>query len=157
MKLPRLFALFVLIGFVPMASANPIFGHYEAIVYDYNMLQGVQVDGSGNIFIMFQPDKTDTQLTLRISTAKGSQYRNWFNGKKVLVAQENKGRARDTWTDRVKTSTNYIEYIANGRIFLHLKKLRVSLSKVKTDILRARAALAQVLMHSGASHEKFTT
>lgn len=35
------------------------------------------------------------------------------------------------------------------------KKLRVSLSKVKTDILRARAALAQVLMRSGASHEKF--
>ena len=37
------------------------------------------------------------------------------------------------------------------------KKLRVSLSKVKTDILRARAALAQVLMQSGASHEKFNT
>ncbi len=35
------------------------------------------------------------------------------------------------------------------------KKLRVSLSKVKTDILRARAALAQVLMRSGASHETF--
>lgn len=35
------------------------------------------------------------------------------------------------------------------------KKLRVSLSKVKTDILRARAALAQTLMRSGASHEKF--
>lgn len=36
------------------------------------------------------------------------------------------------------------------------KKLRISLSKVKTDILRARAALAQVLMRSGATHEKFT-
>lgn len=36
------------------------------------------------------------------------------------------------------------------------KKLRISLSKVKTDILRARAALAQVLMRSGATHEKFS-
>lgn len=36
------------------------------------------------------------------------------------------------------------------------KRLRVSLAKVKTDILRARAALAQILAHSGASHEKFT-
>jgi len=36
------------------------------------------------------------------------------------------------------------------------KKLRVSLSKVKTDILRARAALAKVLTHSGATHETFT-
>jgi RNA polymerase sigma-70 factor (ECF subfamily) len=36
------------------------------------------------------------------------------------------------------------------------KRLRVSLAKVKTDILRARAALAQILERSGASHEKFT-
>lgn len=35
------------------------------------------------------------------------------------------------------------------------KRLRVSLSKVKTDILRARAALAQILARSGTSHEKF--
>lgn len=36
------------------------------------------------------------------------------------------------------------------------KRLGVSLAKVKTDILRARAALAQILARSGASHEKFT-
>jgi len=35
------------------------------------------------------------------------------------------------------------------------KKLRISLSKVKTDILRARVALAQALTRSGASHENF--
>jgi RNA polymerase sigma-70 factor (ECF subfamily) len=35
------------------------------------------------------------------------------------------------------------------------KQLGVSLSKVKTDILRGREALARVLMRSGASHEKF--
>jgi RNA polymerase sigma-70 factor (ECF subfamily) len=34
------------------------------------------------------------------------------------------------------------------------KKTRVSLSKVKTDILRGREALAKILMRSGASHEK---
>ncbi|MBL9188024.1 MAG: sigma-70 family RNA polymerase sigma factor [Opitutaceae bacterium] len=36
------------------------------------------------------------------------------------------------------------------------KKLGVSLAKVKTDILRARAALAAILARSGASHEKIT-
>ena len=36
------------------------------------------------------------------------------------------------------------------------KRLGVSLAKVKTDILRGRAALAQVLLQSGASHEKFS-
>ena len=36
------------------------------------------------------------------------------------------------------------------------RKLRVSLSKVKTDILRGREALARILVRSGATHEKFT-
>jgi len=35
------------------------------------------------------------------------------------------------------------------------KRLGVSLAKVKTDILRGRAALAQVLMRSGTTHETF--
>jgi RNA polymerase sigma-70 factor (ECF subfamily) len=35
------------------------------------------------------------------------------------------------------------------------KKLGVSLAKVKTDILRARTALAQVLARTGATHETF--
>jgi len=35
-------------------------------------------------------------------------------------------------------------------------RLRVSLAKVKTDILRARAALATILARSGTAHEKFT-
>jgi len=37
------------------------------------------------------------------------------------------------------------------------KRLNVSLAKVKTDILRARAALAQILARSGTAHEKFST
>jgi len=79
---------------------------------------------TNDVFIMFQPDKTDTQLTLKISMAEGSQYRKWFTGDEVLVAQENTGRAANTWTDRVQTTANYIEYHAEGRIFLHLKRLR---------------------------------
>lgn len=35
------------------------------------------------------------------------------------------------------------------------RKLKVSLAKVKTDILRARAALAQILARSGTRHENF--
>ena len=37
------------------------------------------------------------------------------------------------------------------------KKMRSSLSKVKTDILRGREALAKILVRSGASHEEFET
>jgi RNA polymerase sigma-70 factor, ECF subfamily len=35
------------------------------------------------------------------------------------------------------------------------KKMRVSLSKVKTDILRGREALAKILVNSGSTHETF--
>jgi len=35
------------------------------------------------------------------------------------------------------------------------RRLRVSLSKVKIDIMRGRAALAQALMRAGTAHEKF--
>jgi RNA polymerase sigma-70 factor (ECF subfamily) len=35
------------------------------------------------------------------------------------------------------------------------RKLQVSLAKVKTDILRARAALAKILLRSGTAHESF--
>jgi RNA polymerase sigma-70 factor, ECF subfamily len=37
------------------------------------------------------------------------------------------------------------------------RKLRISLAKVKTDILRARAALAQILARSGNRHEDLKT
>jgi len=37
------------------------------------------------------------------------------------------------------------------------KKTGVSLSKVKTDILRGREALAKILLRSGAIHEQFET
>jgi membrane carboxypeptidase/penicillin-binding protein PbpC len=128
MNPPRLLVLLAFLGFVPFASAkdaNPVFGYYEAIVYDTEMLQGVKVNEStGDVFIMFQPDKTDTQLTLKMSMAEGAQYRKWFTDEEVLVAQENHGRAPNTWTDRVQTSANYIEYHANGKIFLHLKRLK---------------------------------
>jgi RNA polymerase sigma-70 factor, ECF subfamily len=37
------------------------------------------------------------------------------------------------------------------------RKLGISLAKVKTDILRARAALAKILQRSGTGHEKLNT
>jgi RNA polymerase sigma-70 factor (ECF subfamily) len=37
------------------------------------------------------------------------------------------------------------------------RKMRISLSKVKTDILRGREALAKILVRSGSKHETFET
>jgi len=53
---------------------------------------------------------------------------------------------------RVPLVLYHFEEMAYGEI---ARKLRVSLSKVKTDILRGREALAQILMRSGTLHESF--
>lgn len=72
------------------------------------------------------------------------------------------GEERREWVDRclsalpehqrVPLVLYHFEDLAYDEI---AKRLGVSLAKVKTDILRARAALAQVLARSGTAHEKF--
>jgi len=135
MKFPRLLLSLMLAGVMPAVfaqqesapaaqPAHPIFGNYEAITYDYDMLQGVRADPNGDVFIMFKPEKRDAQIYIRISMAEKAQYRKWLNGEDKLVAQENAYREPNTWTDRVQTSANYIEYWAGDHLFLHLKKIK---------------------------------
>ncbi len=102
----------------PMARS---WGAWEAIAFDETVVQDVRVTGD-DIFIMLQPAHRNDQLTMKISMGKGSGYRKWFTGDEVLVAQENAGRAANTWTDRIQTSATYLEYYANGKLFLHLKR-----------------------------------
>ncbi|GEM_PF-444992 len=137
MHLRRLSALLLLTGLlapapalladdsvVPTAPARQQFGPYEALIYDTTILAGVKVDEKGDIFLMFQPDKLDTQVTIKISMQNGAGYRKWFTGEEVLVALENStGRTAGVWADRVQTTANYIEYWAGGKCFLHLKKI----------------------------------
>lgn len=112
-------------GAVSAAAGEPtkerVFGAWEAIAFDGAVVQNVRVSGD-DIFIMLQPDHKDDQLTMKISMQKGAPYRKWFTGDEVLVAQENSGRAANTWTDRIQTSAKYIEYYAGGKLFLHLKR-----------------------------------
>jgi hypothetical protein len=116
-------AIFASVDPTPAAQpANPVFGNYEALVYDTDLLQGVRVDSNGDVYLKFKPEKRDAQVRIRISMAQGSQYRKWANGEDELVALENGHRAPNAWTDQVHTSANYIEYRAGDHLFLHLKK-----------------------------------
>ena len=96
-------------------------GPWEALAFDGTVLQNVRVTGD-DIFIMLQPDHRNDTLTMKISMQPGAPYRKWFTGGEVLVAQENSGRAADTWTDRIQTSATYIEYYSGDKLFLHLKR-----------------------------------
>jgi hypothetical protein len=137
MKLSRVTLLLLLAGGTPAIfaadsapatpaaqPANPVFGNYEAIVYDADLLQGVRVDSNGAIYLKFKPEKRDAIVRIRISMAQGSHYRKWADGEDELVALENGHRAPNAWTDQVHTTANYIEYRAGDHLFLHLKKLK---------------------------------
>jgi len=114
-----LFAL----GFTAVASPgkNKTFGPFEAIVFDEAIIQDVKVTGD-DIFIKLQPDHRNAQLTMKNSMTEGGPYRKWFNGKEVWEAMENTGRAANAWSDRLQSGANYIDYYAEGKLFLRLKR-----------------------------------
>jgi hypothetical protein len=103
------------------ATKEREFGSWTAIVFDHEYIQNVRVSGD-DIFIMLQPDHRNAQLTMRNSMQLGGPYRKWFTGEEIFVAQENSGRAANTWTDRMQTSANYLEYYAGETLFLRLKR-----------------------------------
>lgn len=109
----------------PSSAGEPtserVFGPWEAILFDGTIVQNVRVTGD-DIFIMLQPDHRNDQLSMKISMQRGAGYRKWFTGEEVLVAQENAGRAANTWTDRIQTSATYLEYYSGDKLFLHLKR-----------------------------------
>lgn len=131
MNLSRRFFLALLVGVLSLAAPSvgfsadkaPVFGPYEAIVFNKDILQDVRVDDKGDVYIMLQPAHRNDQLTMKISMQPGGPYRKWFTEEEVLVARENTGRAANIWTDRIQTSANYIEYYSGGTLFLHLKKV----------------------------------
>ncbi len=97
------------------------FGPWEAVVWDKEVIQDLRVTGD-DIFIKLQPEHRNAQLTMRNSMKEGGPYRKWLNGEETFVAQENAGRAANTWTDRMQTSANYIDYYNDGKLFLRLKR-----------------------------------
>ena len=97
------------------------FGPFDAIVFDAEVIQDVRISGD-DIFIKLQPDHRNDTLTMKNSMQEGGPYRKWFNGKEVFVAQENSGRAANSWTDRMQSGANYIDYYSDGKLFLRLKR-----------------------------------
>ena len=97
------------------------FGPFTAVVFDEKIIQDVRVSGN-DILIKLQPDHRNNKLTMKNSMHVGGPYRKWYNEEEVFVAQENSGRAANTWTDRMQSSANYIDYYSDGKLFLRLKR-----------------------------------
>lgn len=103
------------------ATEERDFGPWTAVVFVEKYIQDVRVSGD-DIFIKLQPDHRNDQLTMKNSMTEGGPYRKWFNGEVEFVAQENSGRPANSWTDRMQTSANFIDYYSDGKLFLRLKR-----------------------------------
>lgn len=113
-------------GFASLLSAGEPtkerdFGPFTAVVFVGAYLQDVKVSGD-DIFIKLQPEHRNDKLTMKNSMKEGGPYRKWFTGNEVLVAQENSGREANGWSDRIQSSANYIDYYADNKLFLRLKR-----------------------------------
>ena len=100
----------------------PVFGPYQAIAINKNIVRDVKVDKSLNVYLQLHPDYKNKELTVKISNERFAGYRNWNHGGLELVSPANAGKTPYGWTDWVQSKAKYIEYWMDGTIFLHLMR-----------------------------------
>ncbi len=100
----------------------PVFGLYEAIAINRQVVRDVKVDKELNVYLQLFPAHKDKELVVKISNERFSSYREWVHGGFELVSPANAGKTSYGWTDWVQSKAKYIEYWMDGEIFLHLKR-----------------------------------
>lgn len=114
--------LLVLAASLP-ASAAVRFGPYEALTISEEIIRGVKVDDDGKIWLLLNPDYIDKEITLKISSRKGTEYRKWHNGEYELISPTGQDKRPNQWTDWIRTQSRFIEYWMDGKLILHLEKI----------------------------------
>ena len=104
-------------------ESMPVYGAYQAIAVNRDIIRDVRVDNMSNIFLQLDPEHKNKELVVKISSERFAEYRNWVHGGLELVSPANAGKTPLGWTDRVQTKAKYIEYWMDGSIFLHLKRM----------------------------------
>ena len=124
----QILALFIFVfGFVHFSNAESkvLFGPYEALTINSEVIRGVKVDDAGKIWILLNPLYREKELIVKISSENGAGYRKWFtSGDYELVSPANQGKQANQWTDWIETVSPYIEYWMSGKKILHLKKVK---------------------------------
>jgi hypothetical protein len=100
------------------------FGPYVAIAHERDIVPDVKVDEEGNVFLKVASEFLNESITVKISMQNGAGYRKWFTtGTEELVSPAFAGKEPGGWSDRVKTTANYIEYWMGGKLILHLHRV----------------------------------
>jgi len=101
----------------------PIFGPYQAIAINRDVVRDVKVDEELNVHLQLYPAHKDKEIVVKISNERFAGYREWVHGGLELVSPANAGKPPYGWTDWVQVKAKYIEYWMDGEIFLHLKRM----------------------------------
>ena len=108
----------------PAAVAPAQFGPFRALSMMPAYVNDVKYDEQQRIWLQLGPMAQDKELVIRLSNANGSSYRLWENGQDRFIADAHRGTAQGVWMDWIRTSSNYIEYWVDGKLVLHLERVR---------------------------------
>jgi len=110
------------VGRAPAGPEMRVFGPYQAIAINRDIVNDVKVDEEMNIHLQLFPAHKDKRMVVKISNERFSSYREWFLGGHELVSPANAGKPPCGWTDWVQTKARYIDYWIDGEGFLYLKR-----------------------------------
>lgn len=80
------------VGRVPAGPEMPVFGPYQAIAINRDIVNDVKVDEEMNVHLQLFPAHKDKQLVVKISNERFASYREWFHGDYELVSPANAGK-----------------------------------------------------------------
>ena len=112
-------ALILFIGLLMIAPVHAEQTMFNVLAQDTNLIKDIRSEGD-NVWIKLASDNLADEIIVRISNKDKDFYRPWFTGSIDLQSQGFRGD--DVWSDRVQTSSNYIEYWHNGTLVLHLQR-----------------------------------
>ncbi|MFT5657172.1 MAG: hypothetical protein ACI9KN_000444 [Gammaproteobacteria bacterium] len=92
---------------------------FDILDRDESIVTAVKTEGD-NIWIKLTNGHSEDVITVRISDRNQDRYRSWFHGSPDLVSSGFRGNG--TWSDRVQTSANFVEYWHEDRLVLHLER-----------------------------------
>lgn len=92
---------------------------FDILDRDESIVSAVRTEGD-NIWIKLTKDHLNDVITVRISNKNRDLYRTWFHGKADLISSGFRGNG--TWSDRVQTKANFVEYWLEDKLVLHLER-----------------------------------
>ncbi|MGD2126497.1 MAG: hypothetical protein PVG99_10475 [Desulfobacteraceae bacterium] len=128
MKKTLLAVLLVLFCLSPLtirAQEGASYGPFSAIKMDSEVVVDVLAEAN-DIYVKVAESYWDADFTVKISNDYMTSYRQWLSGAwemPVKVYRSHK-RNKQGYTYRINTAAKFVEYWMDGRLVLHLERVR---------------------------------